>query len=57
VKPGKLNVEPTHILHILSGKDARNLDDNFPDAQLFAVNMVDDYFLDIMQFLCIGMAP
>jgi hypothetical protein len=45
------------IYHILSGEDAGNLDDNLPDAQLFAVKMVDDYFSDIMQFLSTGMAP
>ena len=57
VKLGKLNVGPYHLSHILSGEDACNLDDNFLDAQLFVVNMVDDYFSDIVQFLSIGMAP
>jgi hypothetical protein len=37
VKPGKLNAGPDHLSHILTGEDAGNLDDNFPDAQLFAV--------------------
>jgi hypothetical protein len=41
----------------LSGEDAGNLDGNFLDAQLFVVRMVDDYFLDIVQFLRIDMAP
>jgi hypothetical protein len=57
VKPGKLNAGPDHLSCILSGEDAGNLDDNFPDVQLFAVRMVDDYFLDIIQFLNTGMAP
>jgi hypothetical protein len=57
VKLGKLNVGPDHLSHILSGEDAGNLDDSFPDAQLFAVRMVDDYFLDIIQFLNTGMDP
>jgi hypothetical protein len=57
VKPRKLNAGPDHLSHILSGEDAGNLDDNFLDAQLFAVKMVDDYFSDIMQFLSTGMAP
>jgi hypothetical protein len=57
VKPGKLNAGPDHLSCILSGEDVGNLDDNLPDAQLFAVKMVDDYFTDIMQFLSTGMAP
>jgi hypothetical protein len=28
-----------------------------PDAHLFIVNMVDDYFSYIIQFLSTGMAP
>jgi hypothetical protein len=57
VKPGKLTAGPDHLLHILSGKDVGNLDDSFPDAQLFAVRMVDEYFSNIVQFLNTGMAP
>jgi hypothetical protein len=57
VKLGKLNAGPDHMSHILSGEDAGNLDDNLPDAQLFSVKMVDDYFTDIVQFLSTGMAP
>jgi hypothetical protein len=52
-----LNAGPDHLSCILSGEDAGNLDDNLPDAQLFAVKMVDDYFSDIVQFLSTGMAP
>jgi hypothetical protein len=48
VKPGKLNARPDHLSCILSGEDAKNLDDNFPDAQLFVVRMMDDYFSDIV---------
>jgi hypothetical protein len=57
VKPGKLNAGPDHLSCILSGEDAGNLDDSLPDAHLFAVQMVDDYFTDIVQFLSTGMAP
>jgi hypothetical protein len=48
VKPGKLNEGPDHLSHTISREDAGNIDENFPDAQLFAVNMVDDYFSNIM---------
>jgi hypothetical protein len=51
VKPGKLNVGLDHLSHILSGEDVRNLDENLPDVQLFAVKMVNDDFIDIVQFL------
>jgi hypothetical protein len=57
VKPRKLNAGPDHLSHILFTEDAGNLDDSFPDAQLFAVRMVDDYFLDIVQFLNTCMSP
>jgi hypothetical protein len=57
VKPRKLNAGPDHLSCILTGEDAGNLDDSFPDAQLFGVNMVDDYFSNIVQFLRTGMAP
>jgi hypothetical protein len=57
VKPGKLNARPDHLSRILLGEDAGNFDDNLPYAQLFAVKMMDNYFLDIVQFLSTGMAP
>jgi hypothetical protein len=57
VKLGKLNARPDHLSRILSGEDARNIDDNFMDAQLFFVKMVDDYFANIVQFLSTGIAP
>jgi hypothetical protein len=57
VKLGKLNGGPDHLSCILLGEYVGNLDDIFPDAQLFAVKMVDDYFSDIVQFLTTCMAP
>jgi hypothetical protein len=57
VKPGKLNARHDHLSHILTGKDVGNLDDNFPYAKLFAVRMVDYYFVDIVESLSTGMAP
>jgi hypothetical protein len=51
-----LNVGPDHLLRILSGEEARNLDDSLLDVQLFAVKMVDDYLVDIVSFLSTGMA-
>jgi hypothetical protein len=57
VKPRKFNSRPDHLSRILSGEDARNLDDSLPDTHLFLVQMVDDYFSDIVQFLNKGVAP
>jgi hypothetical protein len=33
------------------------LEDNFPDAQLFSVHIVDEIFIDIIQYLRTGTAP
>jgi hypothetical protein len=57
VKPGKFNVVPNHLLCILLGEDAWNLDEILSNAHLITVKMVDNYFVDIVQILSIGMAP
>jgi hypothetical protein len=57
LKSGKLNAGPDHLSCILPGDDVGNLDDILLDAQLFAVKMVDDYFVYIVQFLITGMTP
>jgi hypothetical protein len=51
VKLGKFNSGPGHLSCILSGEDGENLDDSLSDAHSFIVQMVDDYFTDIVQFL------
>ena len=33
------------------------MDEGLPDAQLFAIQMVDDYFQDIVQYLSTGFSP
>jgi hypothetical protein len=48
VKPRKLNLGPNHLSHILLGKDIGNSDYSLPDAHLFVVQMVDEYFKDIV---------
>jgi hypothetical protein len=45
------------LSHILTGGDAGNVDDSLPYAHLFAVQLVDDYFAYIVQFLSTGVAP
>jgi hypothetical protein len=52
-----MNVGPNRISHILSIEYALNLDDSLSNAHLFLVQMVDDYFIDIVQFFSTIMAP
>jgi hypothetical protein len=42
---------------ITNGEEPSNLEDNFPDAQLFSIQIVDEYFDDIIEFLSTGFAP
>ena len=35
VNPGWLNVGPDHLSHVENGEETTNIDDGFPDAQLF----------------------
>jgi hypothetical protein len=51
VKPDKLNAGPDHLSRITSGEETTNIEDNFPNAQLFLVQVVDEYFVDIIQYL------
>jgi hypothetical protein len=51
VKPGRLNAGPNHLSRITNGEEPCNLEDNFLDAQLFSVHIVDVYFADIIDFL------
>ena len=60
VKPGPLNVRPNHLSRIESGEEPTILEDNFPNAQLFAITMMEDQnkeFNAIIHFLSIGYAP
>jgi hypothetical protein len=42
---------------ITNGEEPNNLEDNFFDAQLFLVQIVDEYFYDIIEFLSTRFAP
>ena len=54
VKLGRLNVGPDHLSRLESGEEPTSLEDNLPDAQLFSVQITNDYFKDIIEFLTIG---
>jgi hypothetical protein len=57
VKPHKLNARPDHLSRITNGEEPTNLEDNFPDAQLFLVQVADEYFVDIIQYLSTETVP
>jgi hypothetical protein len=57
VKPGRLNAGPDHLSRITNGEEPSNLEDHFLDAQLFSVQIIDEYFVDIIEFLSIGFSP
>ena len=57
VKPGRLNAGPDHLSWIDSGEEKSNLEDNLPDAQLFSIQITDDYYADIIHLLTTGLAP
>jgi hypothetical protein len=52
-----LNVGPDHLSRVTNGEEMTNLKDNFPDAQLLSIQIVDDYFIEIIQYLSTGTAP
>ena len=57
VKPGRLHLGPDHLSRLESGEEPTSLDEGLPDATLFSIQMVDDYFQDIVQYLSTGFAP
>ena len=57
VKPGRLNPGLDHLSRLESGEKPIDLEDNLPNAQLFSIQVADDYFADITKFLVIGNAP
>jgi hypothetical protein len=57
VNPTILNAGPDHLSRITNGEEPSNLEENFLDAQLFSIHIVDEYFVDIIQFFSTGFAP
>ena len=52
-----MNSGPDNLSRIDSGEDPSNLEDNLPDAQLFSIQIVDEHYTDIIQFLTTGWGP
>ena len=44
VKPRRLNLRLDHLSRLESGEEPTNLDEGLPNAQLFAIHIVDEYF-------------
>ena len=57
INPRRLNVGPSHLSRLERGEEPSNLDDDLPDAQLFLVIIVDEYFEEITHFFNTTMAP
>jgi hypothetical protein len=57
VKPGRMNKGPDHLSRLKHGEEPTSLEDTLPGAQFLAIIKVDDHFIEIVQFLSIGMAP
>jgi hypothetical protein len=51
VKPRRLNAGPDHLSGITNGEEPSGLEEFFSDAQLFSVQIYDEYFDDIIEFL------
>ena len=54
VKPGQLNAGPYHLSHVENREEPTNVDDGLSDVQLFCVNIADDHYAPIIQFLATG---
>jgi hypothetical protein len=57
VKPAKLNTRPDHLSRVTNGEEPTNLEDTFPNAWLFLVQVMNDYFSDIIEYLSTGIVP
>jgi hypothetical protein len=57
VKPGKLNAGLDHLSRVTNGEEPTILEDKFLDAKLFSIQITDEYFVDIIEYLSTGVAP
>lgn len=57
MKPRRLNVGPDCLSRIETREEPISIEDNLPDAQLFAIRVEDDHFMNIIQFFATGMGP
>jgi hypothetical protein len=57
VKTRILNAGIDHLSRTTNGEEPSNLEDNFLDALLFSVQIVDEYFADIIEFFSTLFSP
>jgi hypothetical protein len=57
VKARKLNARPDHLSRVTNREETMKLEDKFLDAQLFLVQIADEYFADNIQYLSTGTVP
>jgi len=57
VKPNNFNVRLNHLSWIENGEGPTNMEEQLPDTQFFNVRVVDEHFVDIINFLSTGIAP
>ena len=57
VKPSRLNVGLDHLSIIETGEEPTNIEDVQPGAHLFRVDMENDHYAPIIQFLATRIAP
>jgi hypothetical protein len=51
VKPRKMNGGLDHLSRVTNGEETTKLEDDFPDAQLFSVQVANEYFTNIIEYL------
>ena len=56
VKPYRFNASPHHLSRIETGEGPTNIEDGLSDLQLFRIDMADDYYDQIIQFLATRVA-
>ena len=54
MNPSRLNVGLDHLSRIETCEEPTNIEDDLPDVQLFRINMVDEYYDQIIQFFPTG---
>jgi hypothetical protein len=52
-----MNKGPDHLSRLEHGEEPISLEDALPYAHILAIRNIDDHFVEIVQFLSIGMAP
>ena len=51
MKPGQLNTGLDHLSRVENGEEPTNIDDGLQDVQLFRVEVTDDHYAPVIQFL------